>query len=66
MSLLSIAESRGMFFKNYDYKDSESGPGEGLYSNMKDYKSVTEFREKKRKRRKKLLDKYFDGAKVHE
>lgn len=40
---------RGMFFTNYDYADSSTGPGKGLYSDMDKYKSVADFRKKKRK-----------------
>jgi len=65
MSDKDKATSRGLLFKNYDYgEDDPNGPGTGFYSGLSEYKSVTDFRTKKRKRRKKLLDKYFNGAKI--
>jgi hypothetical protein len=44
------------FFRNYDYTDSPSGPGTGLYHNLDKYKSVSDFL--KSKKQKKLKDKY--------
>lgn len=40
-----------VFFKNYDlYDTGGSSPGTGLYQNMQKYKSITDFRKKKRKK----------------
>lgn len=47
-------------FKNYDYADDPSGPGKGLYSDMDKYKSVADFRKKKRSRRMKAIKKLKD------
>jgi hypothetical protein len=41
-----------VFFKNYDYVNDPSGPGKGLYQDMTKYKSVSDFRKKKRKQQK--------------
>lgn len=46
-------QPRMMFFKNYDYIEDPTGPGEGLFQNMHKYKSVKDFLNKKRKRNKK-------------
>jgi hypothetical protein len=45
-----------VFYKNFDYVDNDpNGPGEGLYHGKMDkYKSVDEFRKKKRKRLQKI------------
>lgn len=67
-------QPRGLVFKNYDYAGPEEGdetsPGTGLYQNMEDYKSVGDFIEKARKRKKhlvsfrmKLLSKFSDKYK---
>lgn len=45
-----LDQPRGIFFKNYDLYDNDSGPGSGLYQYLKDYKSVKEFLEKSRKK----------------
>lgn len=50
----------GQFFKNYDYgagKSPESGPGNGLWMNLNKYKSISDFRKKRRKKRKEVLKK---------
>lgn len=47
-------------FTNYDYADDPSGPGKGLYSEMHKYKSVSDFRKKKRKRRMETIKKLKD------
>jgi len=45
-------------FRNFDYgTDSPSGPGTGLYENMDKYKSVADFRKKRRRRRAKTIKK---------
>ncbi len=48
------------FFSNYDYSDVTSGPGTGLYKDLEKYKSVSEFRRKRRNKRKKVLKKIRD------
>jgi hypothetical protein len=41
-----------VFFKNYDYANDPSGPGKGLYNGKMDrYKSVSDFRKRKKRRR---------------
>jgi hypothetical protein len=37
------------FYHNYDYGKSTTGPGQGLYSNLNKYKSVSDFIKEKRK-----------------
>jgi hypothetical protein len=44
------------FFNNYDLADEKTGPGTGFYANLDKYKSVSDFRKKKMKRRKKMLE----------
>lgn len=45
-------------FRNYDYGvDDPNGPGTGFYANLDKYKSVMDFRKKKRKRRAKMIKK---------
>jgi hypothetical protein len=51
------------FYKNYDLYDTEGvdgepehGPGSGLYSHMKDYKSVKDFLDKKRNKTNKVAE----------
>lgn len=38
-----------VFFRNYDYKDDPTGPGTGLYQNLDKYKSVSDFRKRKKR-----------------
>lgn len=46
-----------VFFRNYDYADDPSGPGKGLFNGPMDrFKSIKEFLEHKRKRRKKQME----------
>lgn len=49
------------FFSNYDLTDNKSGPGQGIYSQMDKYKSVSEFRNKRLNKRKKLIKKILDS-----
>jgi len=47
----NLTKARGVLFRNYDtYKlpGPDVGPGTGLYQHMDDYKSVSDFRKKKR------------------
>lgn len=45
-----------IFFDNYDYTESDTGPGVGLYhGSMNRFKSVQDFRAQKRKRKIKNL-----------
>lgn len=48
---------RAQLFENYDYADLPSGPGRSVYMEMNDgkVKSVDEWKQKRRKRRKKLI-----------
>lgn len=51
---------KAQFFRNYDYgtgKGNKSGPGTGLFMNLKDYKSVMDFRKKRRNKRKEVIKK---------
>jgi len=46
------------FFSNFDYGiEDKEGPGLGLYSDMKKNKSLSEFRKKRKNKRKQLIDK---------
>ena len=52
-----VKEPVRVFYKNYDLYDTEGvdgpakqGPGTGLYQKMDEYKSVSDFRKKKRKK----------------
>ncbi len=50
--------ARGVLYQNYDLYDTGGpGPGKGLYQNMSEYKSVDDFRKKKRKEKKRKLRK---------
>jgi tRNA nucleotidyltransferase/poly(A) polymerase len=49
-------QKTSQLFTNYDLYDNPTGPGSGIYSNLDKYKSVSEFRKKRRKRRKKVID----------
>jgi len=51
---MSNPTARKLFFKNYDYIEDSTGPGEGFYQNMHKYKSVKDFFKKKRLRKKAL------------
>lgn len=53
---MSNKESQ-QIFDSYDYTENKTGPGAGFYSNLDKYKSVMDFRQKKMKRRKKILNK---------
>jgi hypothetical protein len=53
-----------VFYKNYDAYNTEGangpakqGPGTGFYSNIEKYKSVSDFRKKRRNKRKKIIEK---------
>ncbi len=55
------------FFRNYDYTESKSGPGTGLYrGDMDRFKSVKEFIDKSRKRNKGKYKADADDAKGSE
>lgn len=43
------------FFKGYDYVDNPTGPGVGVYNDMKKNKSIKDFLKNKRKLRRKIL-----------
>lgn len=48
--LQDLTKARGVFFQNYDlYDTGDPSPGTGFYQHMNEYKSVTDFRNKKRK-----------------
>jgi len=55
----SITKS-AQFFKNFDYADSPSGPGTNVFQNMDKYKSIDEFRKKRKKKQKQLRKKIID------
>jgi hypothetical protein len=38
-----------VFFRNYDHINDPTGPGTGLYKNMDKYKSVSDFRKRKKR-----------------
>lgn len=62
-------KAHGVFFQNYDlYETDGPGPGAGLYSKMDKYKSISDFRKKKRaesmrKRRKSMFEAILVTAK---
>jgi len=56
-SLVGANKKEAQFFRNYDYAENKTGPGTGLFSNIDKYKSVSDFRKKKMKSRKKQLKK---------
>lgn len=51
-------QSRGLFFKNYDLygpqDPTENSPGTGFFQNMSKYKSISDFFEQKRRKKKSL------------
>lgn len=55
-----VLAKSSQLFTNYDYVDLPSGPGTSIYSDLKKYKSVSEFRKKRRNKRKKILKKIRD------
>ncbi len=46
---------QAQFFTNFDLIDSKLGPGSGFYSRMQNYESISDFRKKRRNKRKKLF-----------
>lgn len=60
-----IGVPKKILFKSYDYADLPSGPGQGLYHGKMDkYKSVKDFLNKARKRRKPKLAAWQDLSKL--
>lgn len=56
----SVGTKLGQLFRNYDYAEDTSGPGRGFYADMQKYKSISDFRKKKIKKRKKIIKKLKD------
>jgi hypothetical protein len=52
------------FFSNYDLTNNSTGPGTSVYNNIQDEKSVSEWRKKRIKRRKKLLNRILTKKKT--
>lgn len=55
------ASKTAQMFSNFDYGvDSKTGPGLSYYSDLTKYKSVADFRKKRRARRRKTIRKFLD------